>query len=238
MDRERCPSLLTKLFSPVPRVALKPWESKQGVELECEDVSLFQRCSPWDESPARMGTEKIPHVWGTEGQCGCIRCWLEGEQRGPGTHKKFTRSFSVLNFSLHSRGQAQVLLCCPLWGWYSGPDAHTPKSWVALGVFCYNCAHSRAHTDTYRKTFISVTFCGCSCCAVRLSSSLSVLWSGRVLLHGLSQVMWAVLKLNSPPWTRASLRVSLRSDTFLAIHVPSASFFVDTILQLHATGYS
>lgn len=158
MDRERCPSLLTKLFNPVPRVALKPWESKQGVALECEDVSLFQRCSPWDESPARMGTEKIPHVWGTEGQCGCIRCWLEGEQRGPGTHKKFTRSFSVLNFSLHSRGQAQVLLCCPVWGWYSGPDAHTPKSWVALGVFCYNCAHSRAHTDRYRKTFISVTF--------------------------------------------------------------------------------
>lgn len=150
MEHERCPSLLPKLLSPVPRVALKPWENKLGEELECEDVSLFQRCNPQDESPARMGTEKSSQVcWGIEGQCGCIRFWLEGEQRGPGTHKKFTRSFSVLNFSRHSRNQARLLSCCPLRGWYSGLTAHTPKSWVALGVFCCNCSFKCSHTHTY-----------------------------------------------------------------------------------------
>lgn len=116
---------------------------------------------------------------------------------------------------------------------------HTSQSpgwhWGCFAIIVLIQGLTQIHTE---KTFISVTFCGCSCCAVRLSSSLSVLWSGRVLLHGLSQVMWAVLKLNSPPWARASLRVPLRSGTFLAIHVPSAIFFVDTILQLHAAGYS
>lgn len=158
MEHERCPSLLPELLSPVPRVALKPWESELGEELECEDVSLFQRCSPWDESLARMGTEKIFRVcWGIEGQCGYSRCWLEGQQSGPWTHKTFTRSFSVLNFSLHSRDQAQLLLCCRLQGWYSGPTAHTPKSWVALGVFCsIKCSH------TLTGKLLTLTFSGCS----------------------------------------------------------------------------
>lgn len=113
---------------------------------------------------------------------------------------------------------------------------HTPQS----PGWCWRCfaVIVLIQVLTHRETFISVTFCGCSCCAARLWPSLSVLWSGRVLLHGLSQVVWAVLQLNSPPWTRAPFRVSFRSDTFLAIHVPSASFCMHTILQLLAAGYS
>lgn len=72
------------------------------------------------------------------------------ESRGTGTHKQFTRSFSVL--SLFIAGTKPSCSYAVLCGAGTQGFLHAPPSpgWH-LGVFCCNCAHSSAHTCTYTQ---------------------------------------------------------------------------------------
>lgn len=68
------------------------------------------------------------------------------KERGgePGTHGKFPRSFSILKLSLGGRVPTQGCSCAFLHRAGTWAAWRTPKPWLALGLFCNNCANSSA----------------------------------------------------------------------------------------------